>query len=158
MSEQQHIYAVLRSPADWDAAVGGDPSVWYYDKAGSFRVEPDVLAARCEPSIWTEAGKDKPPRGYPALAARALSGPPPAPSEEGAKRRKRTGRKVLAGARVVLTLPIEAPEQLDCLCEAYRLRPGEVVARLVAEAYRRDVVESGLLEALLDDETVIAPP
>lgn len=157
MTTPQYIYATLRSPVDWEAAAGGDPSIWYYDRAGSFRVEPDVLAARAEPGIWTEAGKDKPPSGYPAMAARALR-PPPAPSGTRAQRKRNTGRKVLPGVRVVLTLPIEAPEQIDCLCEAYRLRPGEVVARLVAEAYRRDVVESGLLEALLDDDTVIAPP
>ncbi len=152
MSQDQHIYAVLLNAADWASILNHDPHIWSYDRAGRFRVEPEVLAARADPRVWTDAGYDTPPRTYPALAARVLHPPAPDPVE-------RPPRKVtkLGGIARTYLLPREAPEQIDCLCEVYRLSASATIARLVAEAYRRDVVESGALAVLADDLGIIAP-
>lgn len=155
----QHIYAVLRSAADWAAILNHDPHLWAYDRTGHFPVEPEVLAARAAPNVWTESGWDLPPRSYPGLAIRVLE-PAPAPAsvvedvpEAPARRRRRARPAITRQYR----LPQEAPEQIDCLCEVYRLSASAVVARLIAEAYRRDVVESGALAILAKDEGIIAP-
>lgn len=164
---REYVYALLRAAADWDRVVTGDPSVWSYDRAGRLEVDAVTLAQRADPQVWTEAGWDTPPRAYPALAVRVLNPAPAqelapeAPSEPARPRRSRhRGRKRGTRTGVVLSqvrVPIELPEQLDCLCEAYRMAPGQVITRLVQEAYRRDVVESGLLAILGARDDIIAP-
>lgn len=159
----QHIYAVLRSEADWHAILNHDPHLWSYDRTGHFPVEPEALASRAAPNVWTETGWDSPPRAYPGLAIRILNPPVAAeevaaPQEEAPRRGPRAKRKHLRkGVALQLTVPVECPEQLDCLCEVYRLTKSATVARLIADAYRRDVVESGMLAVLAEDAGIIAP-
>lgn len=140
------------------SVVSGEPHLWCYDKDGRFHVEVDVFAARAHPNVWTDTGWDKPPRTYPSLAIRELrTAAPPLEAPAPASGRRKKGRPprretLIRGYR----LAPETVEQIDALCEAYRLRPSAVLSRLVAEAYRRDVVESGLIALLVEDD-VIAP-
>jgi hypothetical protein len=149
-----YIYAVLRSPDDWASIVAHEPRLWSYDKPGLLKVEPEILAERAAPNVWTSEGWDAPPRTYPALAVRVLNPPEDRPRREEpaspsapAPRPKRKYR-TLGTIRRQYRLPPDTPEQLECLAEVYRLDVSKVVARIVAEAYRRDVVESGMLAIL----------
>lgn len=157
-----HLYAKLFSREDWLRATGGDPSVWSYDERGMQPVEPEVFASRAGINVWTSTGKwDGEPTTYPCLAVRELREPDSPQSNEPVRPQRRRSYRHHANRRGVVTktyaFPPETPEKLDLLCEAYRMRPGQVLSRLVDEAYRRDVVESGLLAVLGDDVGIIAP-
>ena len=170
----EYVYALLRGADDWTRVTSGDPSVWSYDRRGALPVDPDVLVSRAATRVWTEAGWDVPPRGYPALAVRVLRQPEPERVEEASsgatdtppvakekRRRGRSGWRKIPNAQgnvALNTLRVapEVPEQIDCLCEAYRMNPGQVITRLVQDAYRRDVVESGLI-AILSGADIEAP-
>lgn len=162
-----YIHTILRSPADWERACSGDPAIWSYDQDCRLVVPADVFATRAGPNIWTPTGKwDSPPLTYPSRAVRELADEPPPqspdpepgePSAPAVRHRRRSRAAARPGVRKHYLLPVETPEKLDYLCEAYRMDPSQVVARLIDEAYRRDVVESGLLAVLGDDFGIIAP-
>ena len=162
-----YIHTVLRSLEDWERARSGDPAIWSYDQDGKLAVPADVFAARAGPNIWTPTGKwDNPPITYPSRAVRELADEPPPQSTDpepeaekapAVRHRRRSRAALRPGVRKSYLLPVEAPEKLDYLCEAYRMDPSQVIARLIDEAYRRDVVESGLLAMLGDDFGIIAP-
>lgn len=163
----EYVYALLRSSTDWERVVSGDPSIWTYDRGGLLPVGAETLALRAGARVWTETGYDSPPRAYPALAVRTLEPPPapqkdapseeaPPPSRRGRRPRKRWSRREDA-ATLSVRVPREVPEQLDYLCEAYRMSTGQVITRLVQAAYQRDVVESGLIAVLAGADDIIAP-
>jgi hypothetical protein len=160
------VYTTLRSSADWERARSQDHTGWSYDQNGALPVEREVFAALAQPKVYTVAGWDTPPPTYPARAARYLDDPPepePEPYEREAdeertrKRGRRPPKRPDRNITRSFRLPMEAPEKIDFLCEVYRMSAGQVVARLIDEAYRRDVVESGALEVLADDLGIIAP-
>lgn len=170
MDTGEHIYALLRGVDDWARVTSGDPSIWSYDRNGVLPVSEGDLGERADTDVWTESGWNVPPRGYPALAVRVLRRRTIAPATEATRppvvparksRRGRPGwRKIpdRQGNVALNTLRVapEVPEQIDCLCEAYRMGPGQVITRLVQDAYRRDVVESGLI-AILSGADIAAP-
>lgn len=159
-----HIYSTLRSRADWERATSGDHAVWSHDRLGAVKVGPEDFNARAGTNVWTPAGWDKEPATYPCYAVRIFEDPAPHSPESGQVStpkitvKKRPGGRVRrAYIRRSYRLTPEMPEKLDFLCEAYRMEPGQVLDRLVDEAYRRDVVDSGLLAVLGDDLGIIAP-
>lgn len=159
-----YIYTRLKSIGDWERARSGDPSIWFHDQALRLRVDPKQFGERAGPNIWTPSGDwDGEPKLFPCLAVREWADAPAPQSDRdedppnpraGALRPR--GRK-RAFVTKQYRLPPEAPEKIALLCEVYRLAPGAVIDRLVDEAYRRDVVDAGMLAVLAGDDGILAP-
>lgn len=159
-----YIYATIRSPTDWARVKAGDAACWSYDARGLRRVSPEDVAERARPDIWYDGGWGREPASFatPFYVIRYLEDPPQSTANTGTNsrsgpRRKRGHRIRRQTTRRTYTVTLEFAEKLDLLCEAYRLAPGMVIDRLVDEAYRRDIVSSGLLSLLRAEDDVIAP-